>query len=92
MLDDQYSAPSASTPFGARITGGLCVAPTGSVAQVASAHRSNQPAGISVAFLSSGTPVSQRVSACARVVARQAPSGPGATGTSEAVLRIQPGA
>jgi len=52
------------------MTGGFILAPTGSVAKVASAQASNQPGGISVAFLSSGTPVSQRVFACSRATAR----------------------
>jgi hypothetical protein len=43
------------------------LAPTGSVAHVALAQASNQPAGISVAFLSSGTPVIQRCIAISRV-------------------------
>ena len=39
-------ATSATTPFGARSTGGLWEAPWGSVAKVASAQASNQPLGI----------------------------------------------
>jgi hypothetical protein len=46
------SSPSCCTPFGARRTGGFILAPTGSLAKVASAQASNQPAGISAAFLS----------------------------------------
>ena len=66
----QNSWVSATVPFGARTTGGLSFAPTGSVAQVASAHCSNQPGGISVACLPSGTPLSQRALACSRVTVR----------------------
>src|ERR1041385_5775683 len=89
----QNSAVSATVPFGARTTGGFCLAPTGSVAQVASAHCSNQPGGMSAAFLSSGTPFSHRALACSRVTVRYAPSGPppGAT-KSDGVGRTQPGA
>jgi simple sugar transport system ATP-binding protein len=54
------SAPSCTTPLGARTNGGFIWAPTGSVANVASAQASNQPAGTRLAFLSSGTPVYQR--------------------------------
>src|ERR1043166_3312710 len=89
----QNSAVSATVPFGARTTGGFSLAPSGSVAQVASAHCSNQPGGMSAAFLSSGTPFSQRALACSRVTLRYAPSGPPPAGIkSDGVVRIQPGA
>ena len=45
------------------MTGGLDLPLSGSLAQVASAQASNQPAGMSVAFLCYGTPVIQRSSA-----------------------------
>src|ERR1700730_18807275 len=72
----QYALKSAITPFGARNTGGFCFAPTGSVAQVASAHCSNQPAGMKSAFLFSATPFSQRSLADSLVTLRYAGSGP----------------
>src|SRR4051812_26988717 len=66
----QNSWVSATVPFGARTTGGSNLAPTGSVSQVASAHCSNQPGGMSAACLASGTPLSQRALACSRVTLR----------------------
>src|SRR4029079_8815722 len=90
----QKSCESATVPFGARSTGGFFLAPVGSVAQQASAHCSNQPGGISAAFLSSGTPLSQRALACSRVTKRYAPSGPGPRfcASTEGVVRSQGGA
>src|SRR5262249_8487960 len=49
-------------------------APTGSLASVALHHASNQPGGISDAFLSSGTPRSHRSSAAWRRTVRYAPN------------------
>jgi hypothetical protein len=45
-------------------------APIGSLAKVAANQASKKPAGISASFLSSGTPVYQRVRACSRVMVR----------------------
>src|SRR5215207_2843104 len=88
----QNSCVSATVPLGARTTGGFCLAPTGSVAQVASAHCSNQPGGMSAACFASGTPLSQRAKAISRVTVRYAPSGPGPWASGDGVVRSQPGA
>ena len=58
-----------TTPFGAHQLVGHGSA-TRSDANVASAHASNQPAGINDAFLSSGTPVYHRSFACSLVTIR----------------------
>src|SRR5215813_13317169 len=72
----QYVRRSWSTPLGARSTGGVCFEPIGSVAQVASAHCSNQSDGMRSAFLFSPTPVNQRCLAESFVTVRYAPNGP----------------
>src|SRR5213080_3161832 len=70
----QESRASASTPFGARNTGGTSPAPTGSLAKFASAHASNHPSGMRSAFLLSGTPVVHRALTPSRLTVRYAPS------------------
>src|ERR1700681_3568757 len=72
----QYSAVSATVPFGARSTGGFIFEPTGSDASVAAAHCSNHPAGIRSPAFSGATPVSQRVFADVIDTLRYAPKGP----------------
>ena len=62
------------TPLGAWSTGGTCFAPAASVAKQASITASNHPLGIKLAFLSSGTPVNQRIFAASRVTVRYAPN------------------
>ena len=69
---NQYATGLALSLFG---TGFSAFEPTGSVASVALAQASNQPAGISAAFWLSGTPVSQRSRADAIETLRYAPSG-----------------
>jgi hypothetical protein len=44
------------TPFGARSTGGVWAAPTGSVARFAAHHFSNEARGLISSFRSSGMP------------------------------------
>src|SRR5215204_4128649 len=73
-------------PLGARSTGGVWAAPTGSLAKVASAHASNQPAGLRSALFSSGTPFSHLSLAASRFTERYAPSLPEA-GIGRGVVR-----
>src|SRR5215831_4890676 len=87
----QYVRRSWSTPLGARNTGEVCFAPIGSVAQVASAHCSNQFGGMRSAFLFSLTPVSQRCLAESFVTVRYAPNGPSPPMIGR-VVKIQSGA
>src|SRR5262245_30891816 len=78
-------------PAGLRTTGGVCAAPTGSVASVAVAQASRQAEGSSVDCLSGGTPACRRERAWSMVhvwyagIVEEEPPGGGEVG-------IQPGA
>ena len=61
----QYSRVSWTVPLGVRTTGGVCLAPTGSMASVAADHASNHAAGIR--SFSSGAPFCRRLLACSIV-------------------------
>src|SRR5215813_4126219 len=69
----QYSTISLSTPLGARITGGSCFAPTGSVARLACHHASNHAVGLISSTRCGGIPRMPRWRAASREPTRYAP-------------------